>query len=265
MKIMLVLPKFETHILTPPLGLGYLASSLIKAGHEVVLLDCCLKNISSDAFANVLKKENPSLVGINAMTSYYTEAIKYVNQVKKLGIIACLGGPHISALPENSLLESGADFVLLGESDKTLVELVNALENKKSFSKIKGIGFKKNGKIIINTKADLIKDLDGLPFPAWNLMNPGKYPIAPHGAIVKRFPVAPIITTRGCPFNCSFCSSKCIWMQRLRFRNPEKVVDEIEYLQKKYNIKGTFFVSAKFAKKYPNLIKKIESLLNNEI
>lgn len=246
MKIMLILPKFETHIITPPLGLGYLASSLRNAGHKVILLDCNLKNISPTKFSLILKKEKPDIVGVNAMTTYYSEALKYINEAKKQNIITFLGGPHITALPERSLKESNADFIFVGEAEKSIVELVNALENKKNYKNIKGIGYKDKNKLIINKRPDLIENLDSLPMPAWDLMNPEGYPIAPHGAFVKRFPVAPVITTRGCPFNCTFCASKCIWMQRLRFRNPQKVVDEIEMLHKKFNVKEFHFEDDNF-------------------
>lgn len=246
MKIILVLPKFETHIVTPPLGLGYLAASLRKNGHNVILLDCVLKDIRLQKFKEILKKEKPDFVGVNAMTSYYNSAKKYALEAKKSGCLVCLGGPHVSALPKESLQDSGADFVLIGESDITLPSLISAIENKTSFSRIDGLAFKKGKKIIVNKKLELIKNIDDLPIPAWDLMDPRVYPIAPHGAFVKKFPVAPIITTRGCPFNCSFCASKCIWMQRLRFRNPIKVVDEIELLNKKYGVKEFHFEDDNF-------------------
>ena len=130
------------------------------------------------------------------MTSYYLEALKYLREAKKENIPVCLGGPHITALPEQTLTESGADFVIVGEGDRTIVELADTLERKnqyKKLSKIKGLGYKKNNKIVINPRGDLIKDLDSLPIPSWNLMDPRDYPLAPHGAFVKRFPVAPIM------------------------------------------------------------------------
>ena len=122
MKIILVLPKIDTYVVTPPLGLGYLSSALRRAGHKVMLLDCILKDIDPNRFKKILMKYEPDLVGINAMTSYYTEAIRYVQAAKELGITTCIGGPHVSALPQMSLAETGADFVVIGEADESLVE-----------------------------------------------------------------------------------------------------------------------------------------------
>jgi len=237
MKIILVLPRIDTYVITPPLGLGYLASSLRVAGHKVMLLDCLVKNIGVGKFRKILELHRPDLVGINTMTSYYTEAIRYVRAAKEMGIKTCLGGPHVSALTQRSLIESGADFILVGEADHSIVELADALEKGGDLSKIDGLAYWEKGKIRINPARKLIADLDSLPFPDWVQLNPNQYPYAPHGAFVKRFPVAPIVTTRGCPFNCSFCASKCVWLRILRFRNPKKVVDEIEMLYTKYGVR----------------------------
>jgi radical SAM superfamily enzyme YgiQ (UPF0313 family) len=265
MKILLIHPKFETHIIVPSLGLGYLAASLKEAGHEVMLLDCLLKDIGLEKFRNILSNEKPVFVGVNAMTTYYSSALEYVMEAKKQGIITCMGGPHITSLPERSLLESKADFVVVGEGDKTIVSLVNAIENGESFKNIKGIGFKDNDKIIINPRAELIDDLDSLPFPAWDLMKPKTYPIAPHGAFVKRFPVAAITTTRGCQLNCSFCASRTTWLQRLRFRDPIKIVDEIEMLNKKYGVKEFHFEDDNFTSKRSHALEVCKEIIRRKL
>ncbi len=261
MKILLIHPKFETHIIVPSLGLGYLAASLKEAGHEVMLLDCLLKNIGLEEFRNILSNEKPDFVGVNAMTTYYSSSLKYIAEAKKQGIITCMGGPHITSLPEKALLESKTDFIVVGEGDKTIVSLVNAIENGESFNNIKGIGFKDNDKIIINPRAELIDDLDSLPFPAWDLMKPETYPIAPHGAFVKRFPVAAITTTRGCQFNCSFCASKTTWLQKLRFRDPKKIVDEIEMLNKKFGVKEFHFEDDNFTSKRSHALEVCKEII----
>ncbi len=246
MKVMLINPSFRTHIVTPHLGLGYLASSLRDAGHEVALLDCLARGISPEKIKTEVEKINPDIVGITAMTTYYSVALKYVEKIKELGKLTILGGQHITARPAESLKESKADFVIYGEGERTIVELVNAIENNGGFSSINGIGYKNQGNIVINPRRDLIENLDTIPMPAWDLMPPKKYPPAPHGAVAKRFPVAPIITTRGCPFNCAFCASKCIWQQKLRFRDAKSVVDEIELLVNEYGVREFHFEDDNF-------------------
>ncbi len=246
MRIMLIQPFFETHIITPPLGLGYLASSLREAGHEVALLDCLLKEVRPEKIGAELEEFKPDAVCITAMTTSYFNTLKCIEQIKKSGAKIILGGPHVSALPEESLKESGADFAIVGEGEETIVELADAIKNGKPFSKIRGLAYREGGKFFLNGRRELIADLDRVPMPAWDLMQPNKYPFAPHGAFAKRFPVAPIITTRGCPFGCSFCSSNFTWMRKLRFRSPKKVVDEIEYLVKNFGVREFHFEDDNF-------------------
>ena len=265
MKIILVLPKFETHIITPPLGIGYLASALKERGHEVILLDCVLKEIGPKDFGEILQKEKPDVVGVSAMTTYYFESKKYIKEAKRKNIITIMGGPHVTALPEEVLKDPNVDFITIGEADQTIQKLIEAIEGKKDYKKIPGIGFKKNNQIIINPRAELIKDLDSIPIPAWNLMDPRKYPIAPHGAFCKKFPVAAITTTRGCPFNCSFCASKKIWMQRLRYRTPQKVVDEIELLNKKYGVKEIHFEDDNFTSNREHAMEVCKEIIKRKL
>jgi len=262
---MLVYPKFETHIITPPLGLGYLAATLLKEGHEVILLDCVLKNIDIEKFRQILKNEKPDVVGVNAMTTYYSSAKKYVTEAKKQGITTVMGGPHSTALPKETLEDSGADFILIGEAEKSFPNLLNSLEKKKNLMSVKGICFKKNNKIIMTPEEDLIQNLDELPLPSWNMMNPNDYPIAPHGAFLKRFPCAPIITTRGCSFNCTFCASKCTWRQKLRFRDPKKVVDEIEMLNKKFGVKEFHFEDDNFTLKREHALEVCKEIIRRKL
>lgn len=265
MKILLIHPKFDTHIIVPSLGLGYLAATLKEAGHEVMILDCLLKNIGPDEFKTFLSNEKPDLVGVNGMTTYFSSAIKYVTAAKEQGITTCMGGPHVTSLPERSLSESKADFIVVGEGDNTIVNLVNAIENGEPFKDIKGIGFIDNNEIIINPRAELINDLDSLPFPAWDLMKPKSYPIAPHGAFVKRFPVAAITTTRGCQLNCSFCASKTTWLQKLRFRDPQKIVDEIEMLNKEFGVKEFHFEDDNFTSKRSHALEVCKEIIARKL
>lgn len=240
MKIALVQPYFPTHIAAPPLGLGYLAGYLRSYGHKVELFDCAAKEITTEKLVEILKKKKPNLIGITVFTMFYPQVKETIKELKKMNSVPIvIGGPHVTALPRFSLKDTEANFAVIGEGEKTLLELVTTIEEgKREFSGVRGLAIKtKTGKIIENKRRPLIKNLDSLPFPAWDLIEPHKYPPAPHGAFYKRFPVAPIITTRGCPYNCSFCASKITWEQKLRFRDPQAVVDEIEFLVKKFGVK----------------------------
>jgi radical SAM superfamily enzyme YgiQ (UPF0313 family) len=234
MKILLLLPKYNTYLVTPPLGLGYLASSLREAGHDVAIEDCILTGRSPP---RVLSEHTPDIVAVSAMTPYYMSALSYIKEARSRGLITILGGNHITALARDTMKQSCADYGVIGEGEKTAVELMGCIEKEKSIEKVKGIAYKNK----INPGRELINNLDEIPFPAWDLMKPENYPQAYHGAAAKRNPVAPITSSRGCPFNCYFCSSIGMWNRSIRFRNPKNVVDEIEMLVTDYGVKEFHF------------------------
>ncbi|MCK4792258.1 MAG: cobalamin-dependent protein [Desulfobacteraceae bacterium] len=229
--------------IVPSLGLGYIASALIAKGHHVDIVDCLHKGIKPPILLKIIKDSKPDLIGITIFSLFFYEAKETIDAIKKeLDIPIVVGGPHVSALPELTMRESKADFAVIGEGEVTIAELVDVLfSGNKDFSKVKGIGYKKNGEIKINGRRDLVKDLDAIPFPAWGEIRPEGYPPFPHGTFYKRFPFAPIMTTRGCPYECSFCASSVTWEKSLRKRSPKKIVDEMEFLVKNHGIREFHF------------------------
>jgi len=246
-KIILIHPKYETHIITPSLGLGYLAASLLKDGHEVNIIDCVARNISHKNVLEILKKEKPNIVGITIMSMFYKNALELIQMIRtNIDTKIVIGGPHVSALPEYSLSNSKADFAIIGEGEETFKELAIKIDQKTEYSKILGICFWSDDKVVSTPSRPLIKNLDTISFPAWHIISPDTYPPAPHGGFYKRYPTAPIITTRGCPFDCTFCSSKCTWKRKLRARSANNVVDEIEFMIKTFGIKEFHFEDDNF-------------------
>jgi anaerobic magnesium-protoporphyrin IX monomethyl ester cyclase len=244
--IILIRPRIDISFsqANPPIGLGYLASSLEKAGFRVYILDLAIYNITDQTLVDFVKRKAPILIGISSLSAYYM-AMKHISRTIKLAcpeIPIVLGGIHVSSLPEASLNESSADFVVIGEGERTIIELANCIDKKNlNYADIKGIAYKEGADFVITQPRELVEDLDSLPIPSWHKIDPHRYPAVPHGFIMKHRPVAPILSTRGCPYDCSYCASCQFWHRRIRFRTPEKIVDEVEYLYNHFHIREFHF------------------------
>lgn len=236
MKIALVRPNYKSHLITPPLGLGYISSYLKSKEKEVKIIDGLNLNLSNEEIVDLCK--NFDLIGINVLSFYYLKVKDLCEKLKKAGKIVVLGGPHAMIFPDKIMEETGADYINIGEGEEAINELVDVLEKNNNDRHIPGI-FKKGEKNFI--KRPFIEPLDKLPFPDWEQIDPRKYKKAPHGGLIKNFPVAPIISSRGCPYECTFCASPKIWDRKIRFRLPENVVKEIEYLVKNFGVKEIHF------------------------
>ena len=232
----------------PSLGLGYLASCLRQAGHEVTILDALRDALPPDQVCKIVQAERPDLVGVTILSLFYPEARSRVRLLKQ----ACsckvvIGGHHVTALPEASLTETNADCAIVGEGEDTIVHLAGALEGAGEFADISGLAYRCDGSVVMNEPSALIENLDGIPFPAWDLVGLERYPPISHGTIHRRFPNAPIITTRGCPYRCTFCAARLTAGTKLRKRSAENVVDEIEMLYKNFGISEFHFEDDNFA------------------
>ena len=178
--------------------------------------------------------------------------------------IFVLGGIHISTSPE-SFKESPFDVAIRGEGEISFTQLLKSINKAKGIDsrgleKIKGLMFRKGKKIVDNGMSEFIDNLDDLPFPARDLLNEGYYKLPTISGRGDFDPSGPIITSRGCPHNCRFCSSYALWGRRIRFSSAEKVVKEIEILYKKYNYKRILFVDDVFTINKPRLRKILELL-----
>lgn len=211
---------------TYPLGLAYLDSTLTNEGYEVYTKDyadltteACLKEIE-----NTIQTFNPKVIGISVMsmtraTTY--EAIKLIKRINK-DIKIILGGIHASVMYKQLIENFPIDAVVIGEGEETVKELIPALINNKKLNKIKGIAFKSNNEVIITSIRDLICDLDKIPFPNHEpFINKDRTSIC-------------MLSSRGCPNQCSFCCLYLITKRRYRMRSYMNVVDEIEYITKKF-------------------------------
>jgi len=206
---------------TPPLSSACIAGSLLEKKHEVRIFDFNVYEEGKSEFIRQLKEFNPDFVGISFVTPLFKEMKRVVETIKSIdrNIITIGGGPHCSSFPEETLEDSSLDIVVIGEGDITIKEIVG----NKNLLKIKGIAYKRNGKIFVNEKRELIKNLDYLPFPAYNLYQIEKYRVP--SAIARKNPVAWVETSRGCPYECIYCNKSCFG-RIFRFKSPERVVSE---------------------------------------
>jgi radical SAM superfamily enzyme YgiQ (UPF0313 family) len=259
MKIALVRPNYYTHLITPPLGLGYLAAYLKQAGFSAEIIDGLNRGLGAAEITRLCA--GADLVGINCYSAYYPQVIQLGRALKQAGKVVVIGGPHPTFLPEETLRETGADYIVLGEGEETLKELACALDNRLPIEKIPGLFSSGSG----SAKRDFITDLDCLPFPDWQQIDPRVYKKAPHSGVVRRFPVAPITSSRGCPYSCSFCASPQFWQRKIRFRSARNVVDEIEFLAKRFRVREIHFEDDNLTLKREHVANICEEILRRGI
>lgn len=221
MKVVLTRPNYPTHLITPPLGLGYLSAYLKKQGIETQIIDGL--NLGLDNRELAKRCRQAEVIGISILSFYLLAAADLAKRLKKMGKIVVIGGPQVTALPMLSLKMTQADYAVVGEGELALSALIKALQIGRPRKKI--------------WQSPFIKNLSNLPFPDWPQIDPRKYQKAPHGGVVKNFPVAPIMTTRGCPYECHFCASPKLWQRQIRYRKPAEVIEEVKYLIKNFGIK----------------------------
>ena len=249
MKVLLVKPgnRIADHI-QPPLGLAYIAANL-KRNHEVEILDMPKYGRSLEYFRKVLLRMKPEVIGFQCYSVEVTETKELIAIAKKQlpSALIVLGGPHPTLCPADLMTAMGPDvnFIIQGEAERSFPLLLDNMGDKEYCHKIPGLIYRRDGGLEVNPP-ELISDLDSLPLPAWDLINPQDYPPAQHGAFFKKFPIAPIITTRGCPFPCSFCTAPILSGRNIRKRSPGMVLKEIQLLYDKFGIREIHIVDDNF-------------------
>ena len=251
MKTLLVKPYNLSDHIQPSLGLGYLATSLRANNHEVDILDCIKEDLKLDGFLKRVKELKPDVVGLQC----YTFDLRFVKEaldgLKKLDSkpVTMIGGPHPSAAPKETFGYFGdsLDFAFIGEAEKGLPLLLDKLGNGSTidFSEIPGLAWRESSGVRLNPQA-FTHDLDSLGMPAWDLISPENYPESQHGAFFKKFPIAPIMVTRGCPFPCTFCAGSVVAGKKIRKHSARFMLDEIKYLYERHGIREFHIVDDNF-------------------
>ncbi len=260
--------KFKAGGQTPPTGLCLIAAVCRKSGYDVGLIDAPSLNLNFEETVNKVLEQKPKYVGITAVTISIYNALDLAKLIKRKnsGIKIIIGGAHITAAVEETVKRLGSffDIAVLGEGEITIIELLKALNNGTALSKVKGIAYFDKNKLRITAPQEFIKDLDTLPFPAWDMLpDLGKH-YTPPAHTVKRFPAALLVSSRGCPGLCTFCDNK-VFGRRLRCYSADYVLNMIKYLQKNYGIKEVQFRDDNFLVFRDRLIEFCNKLIEEKI
>lgn len=213
----------------PPVGMAYMAAVLEKNGFESKIIDANVLKLSAENILEVVKQYKPRLVAVYANVVSTRAAIELATLLKNADakIITVVGGPVATSIPERFL--SSFDIVVRGEGEYTLLDITKDLP----LETIEGISFTKDGKPVHNKNRQYVLNLDELPFPAFHLLEPN---LTKYKTRARKSPVAPLVTSRGCPYECIYCN-KSIFGRLFRYRSPENVIAEVQHLIDNYGIK----------------------------
>lgn len=231
----------------PPLGLGYVGSSLLEDGHEVTIVDPSANNYDFERAASEIQKTDPEAVGISAMTANHAQAEALAKLIKeRTGAVVVIGGPHATCYPEELLNACpSADYVIAGEGERAIRALAKYMADGKKPAGLKGVYYKDGPSIAAGGKAEIETNLDSLPMPARHLYNNALYSPLPYS--YRRQPATSMITSRGCPYSkCAFCFSAGKMKERFRRNSPYRVISEMTMLRDKYGIKEILFYDDNF-------------------
>lgn len=220
-----------------PLGIAYIGAYLKEKGISVNLLDADAEKLSLKEIKHRIELIKPDLVCITSMTPTVHDDLAVAKLAKDYGSYVVMGGPHINAMPVETMAFDFVDFGIRGEGEYPTFKLIEALQNKISFNEVPGLIYRNSNKEILMNEAYIHQNIDDLPFPARDLLPYEKY-----FSLISKGRLTTICPGRGCPFTCGFCfkqpsDKKC------RFRSPESVVNEIEEVINKYGIEEINFVT----------------------
>jgi len=212
-----------------PLGISYLAAVLEENGYSVDVVDCQVSTPNQKELEDKFRSLNPDIIGVTSATLTYLPALEILKAAKTAlpNCLTMIGGPHVTVMDEQTFTESAnVDIVVRGEGEQTMLELAGLVSNGnlKNLSEVAGITFRKNGQVFRTPDRPFMQDIDALPHPAHKHFEVTRYKI-----LGKTY--MPIITSRGCPFQCAFCLASKMCGRGFRARSPSKVVDELEWLR----------------------------------
>ncbi len=243
-----------------PLGIASIAAYLRKYGKKnIAIIDAEAEKLTLDETEKRMKKFSPDLVGITSMTPTIHDDLDIAKIAKNIGAKVVIGGPQVNAMPMETIQLENIDYGIRGEGEYPMLKLVEALENNTAISEIPGIVYKNDSNKVVMKSPYIYDNLDELPFPAIDLLPYEKY-----FSLITKGRLATICPGRGCPFKCGFCFKQPTDM-KIRYRSAKSVVDEIEEVIEKYDIKEINFVSDTFTIKKDFIEDFCHEIINRNI
>ncbi len=269
----------------PLLGLGYIASHLKNSGHEAKIIDgmdnpahltaidsvFTRYGLTDDQVSLEIENFNPDVVGISCMyTSYFLDALSIAKLAKKCNpeIFTILGGAHVTTFADSVMKDNSVDCAVIGEGEHVTVDIINRLEKKQKLDGIKGILHRNNGQVVQEEPRNAISDLDNLTMPAWDLMQNEKAMIDRldrKKPFNMRHPVSYMISSRGCPRKCVYCSAPLVMGSKWRARSAVNVVDEIESLVRDFGSKEIHFLDDNMSISKSRLMEICQLIIDRKI
>jgi magnesium-protoporphyrin IX monomethyl ester (oxidative) cyclase len=244
----------------PPMGLAYIGAVLEREGIEVRIVDSLIEGFDNEQPAgedlvligldfkeieSLIREYRPDMLGISCLFTRQRENAHRIAGIAKgisRDIVTVMGGAHPTVCPGLVMEDPNMDYVVLGEGELTIMDLIEHYRSGKSLDETDGIGYRENGRVVVKPRVRFIEDLDSIPFPARHLLNMEAYfGLKESHGIRKKKKYSPIITSRGCPFKCVFCTANKVWGRKFRKRSPENVISEMEHIKEKYGIEELMF------------------------
>jgi anaerobic magnesium-protoporphyrin IX monomethyl ester cyclase len=250
-----------------PLGLLYIAAVLEKNGYAVRVHDLIFPEDEA-RYLRDMADYQPDIIGLSFLTTAVLKAAALVRALRSTSSksIITAGGPHVSGLPKESMDLLGLDYGVAGEGEMPFLSLCEALNCNTDPRSIGGLVYRDGTRVVANPIAGFIENLDELPLPAWHLVNMGNYLFPPgyiKGLFYRR--TMPVMTSRGCPSKCIFCSSPNVFGRKIRRRSVGSVISEIKALKQRYDIDGIFFLDDTFTVGTPWVMNLCDALISEKI
>jgi len=224
-----------------PLTLALIAAVLRDAGFSIQLKDCSNDDISFEELEGLIRQFKPSLIICNTSTPSISSDVQVAGLAKNIDkeIKTAFFGIHVSALPEETFaLNPDVEYLISGEPEDTLRALAQSLKEKTPLSRVAGLIYKENGHIVRNESRGFIGNLDELPYPAWDLVNIKGYRLP-----ISNRPFLLVLTGRGCPYPCKFCSAGVFYGKKPRLRSWPRIVSEMKYVKERFGVNDFLFWS----------------------